>query len=269
MQQPFPRIIELYRYPFKGLTPERLDRAQLSAGQGVPLDRRFALAHGDTAFNPEQPEHFSKTHYLMLMKNERLAALRSEYDAESGVLYLYEKDEDDDEVLAISGDLNSVAGRHSLETFFQEYLGEEIRGLPKIVQASDKPENEGHMFSDVPNRVVSIINLASLRELEQAMGTSNIDPLRFRANIYVDGLPAWEEHEWSGQRFQLGGVHFRGLKPTQRCAATNVNPKTAERDLSIPSALVKNFGHPNLGLYAEVLNEGEIKVGDMLFPPRD
>ncbi len=49
-----------------------------------------------------------------------------------------------------------------------------------------------------------------------------------------------------------------------RCAATEVNPTTAERDLDIPAALQRNFGHNLMGIYAEVMAGGDIAIGDGL-----
>ena len=49
-----------------------------------------------------------------------------------------------------------------------------------------------------------------------------------------------------------------------RCAATQVNPVTAKRDLDIVAALERAFGHINMGVYAEVVAGGEITVGDAL-----
>ena len=47
-----------------------------------------------------------------------------------------------------------------------------------------------------------------------------------------------------------------------RCAATNVDPETGIRDLSIPDTLMRRFGRMECGVYGEVVNAGEIAVGD-------
>ena len=94
-----------------------------------------------------------------------------------------------------------------------------------------------------------------------------IDPLRFRANVYFDGEAAWCEHDWIGAEIALGAARLRVVSPITRCAATQVNPATAARDLDVPKALDRNFGHINMGIYAEVISAGEVALGDPLLAP--
>ncbi|AMU10867.1 hypothetical protein A2T82_31545 [Burkholderia cenocepacia] len=110
---------------------------------------------------------------------------------------------------------------------------------------------------------VSLINLASLREVESAMG-QKLDPLRFRANIYFDGGEPWEEFDWMDKEIRLGTAAGRVCFRTRRCPATDVNLKTAERDTKIPQFLRKNFGHGDLGVYAEICTGGKIASGDWI-----
>jgi len=110
---------------------------------------------------------------------------------------------------------------------------------------------------------VSFINLASVRALEEAIGEP-VDPLRFRANVYVDGLPAFDESFWLDRSFTIGGAEFRGVLPTKRCAATEVNPVTARRDLPIPRLLMQHFGHSIMGMYATTVAGGRVARGDQL-----
>ncbi len=47
-----------------------------------------------------------------------------------------------------------------------------------------------------------------------------------------------------------------------RCAATQVNPDTAERDCNVPKELQQAFGHADLGVYAEIESGGLVRIGD-------
>jgi len=114
----------------------------------------------------------------------------------------------------------------------------------------------------VARKVVSIINLASVAALAEQMGAA-IDPLRFRANVYLDGWPALSELDLVGAEIAIGaGARLKIVKRIVRCAATNVDPDTGARDLAIPDALQRAYGHADCGIYGEVVTPGEIVVGD-------
>jgi uncharacterized protein YcbX len=119
------------------------------------------------------------------------------------------------------------------------------------------------MFSDYRANVISIISLASVRALEQAMGKP-IDPLRFRANFYVEGLEPWAEFDWLGQTVSLGEARLEVISRIVRCAATNVEPGTGKRDMNIPKALHSAFDHVDMGIYLAVKEGGRVERGDRL-----
>src|SRR5690606_25248736 len=75
-------VVRICRYPVKGLSAEDLPGADLDAGKAIPHDRRFALARPGTEFDPANPEWMPKTRFLMLMRDEELAQLRSRFDAQ-------------------------------------------------------------------------------------------------------------------------------------------------------------------------------------------
>jgi hypothetical protein len=244
------RVQGIYRYPVKGLSPESLDRTQLAVGAVIPLDRAYAIENGPSGFDPSSPAYLPKQRFLMLMRNERLARLRARLDEASHVLTLSEGGRE-----VARGDLRTPEGRAAIEAFLRRFCAGELRGPPRILHA------DGHSFSDVAARVVSIINLASVVAIEDAIGAP-VHPLRFRGNLYVAGWPAWHEFELVGRELAVGHARLRVLKRIERCAATNVNPVTGVRDLTIPRTLLQTFGHTDCGVYAEVIGAGEIAVGD-------
>lgn len=246
------QISRIYRYPVKGLSAEALTRVSVAPGEGLPLDRRFAIAHGATAFDAAAPAWMPKHNFLMLAKNERLAKLETGFDGATNVLTVKRGGKK-----VASGDLTTPTGRALIEQFFGAYLEGETRGSPKVVEAP------GHMFSDTARKVVSIIGLASVADVER-VARQPVDPLRFRANIYFDGGKPWQEFDWLDREIAIGDVRLKVHKRIDRCAATTVNPATAERDLQIPRLLQHGFGHIDCGVYAEILNAGEIAQGDAL-----
>jgi uncharacterized protein YcbX len=243
------KIQSIYRYPVKGLSPEPLPRIALTPGQTIPGDRLYAIENGPSGFDPASPGYLSKTHFLMLMKNERLASLRTTFDQVSHVLTIMYGSRE------VSADLRTAEGRAAVETFFAAYCADELRGRPKILHA------DGHSFSDVARKVVSIINLASVRAVE-TMVDAPVNPLRFRGNVYVTGWPAWSELDLVDKTLSLGDARLKVVKRIVRCAATNVDPDTGLRDLELPKSLLRTLGHADCGVYAEVIEGGEIAAGD-------
>ena len=117
------------------------------------------------------------------------------------------------------------------------------------------------MVSTALMNAVSIVNLASVRAFAERIGAP-VDPLRFRANIYVDGWPPFSELELGDGEVTIGAVRLKVTMRTKRCAATEVNPVTARRDIPVPRLLVRTYGHPDMGVYADVLTDGTVRPGD-------
>lgn len=250
-----PRVVALYRYPVKGLTPERLDSIALALGETVPGDRAWAIENGPGRFNPDEPRHLPKINFLMLMRNERLATLETHFDDDEQTLTIRR-----DGKQVARGQLSTKLGRSMIEQFLAAYMKSDLRGAPHIVSSP------GHSFSDVAKKCVHIVNLASVRELERASGRK-IDPLRFRPNIIVDGLEPWAEFAVVGKRMAIGPVAVDVDKRTERCDATNVDPATGTRDMSIPALLRRTWGHSDFGIYASVCEAGVVSTGDRLTIP--
>ena len=267
MPDAHPTIVDLHRYPVKGLSSQPSERFAVTAAAGLADDRRFALALGTTVFDPENPRPLEKGFFLMLRRNEALAALSTRYDGEAGTLSVSAPGHGAS-LDASSGapvgdlvaDLGTPDGRAAVERFFNSYVGEASGGGIRIVEAA------GHKFTDVSHlspammKAVSVVNLASVRDLARRTGLA-IDPLRFRANIHLEGLPAWAEMDWLDDGVAIGSARFRCVRLTQRCGAIDVDPATGARDMNLTKALVSLYGHPYCGVYLEVVADGAFDVG--------
>lgn len=248
------RIGALYRYPVKGLSPERLDKAELRRGAYFPGDRVYAIENGPSGFDLGAPVHQSKIKFLMLMRNEALARLSTRYDDATRTLIVEEGGRE-----VVRADLATREGRLALEAFMRRFVPKELRGAPKVLEAP-----EGFRFTDSRSGFVSLINRASVQAMEDMVG-SPVDPLRFRGNLLVDGLGPWAEFDLVGHVLETSaGVRLKPIKRIQRCAATNVDPQSAIRDLDIPRTLMERLGHMDCGIYAEVLTGGTLAEGDRL-----
>ena len=226
----------------------------LETGQTLPADRRYAIENGPSGFDPADPKWMSKVYFLMLQRDEWLAGLHTHFDDAGGVLSISQNG-----AIAAQGNLETAEGRAAIEQFFATNFAGEIRGRPKVLSS------QGHSFSDVARKVVSIINLGSLRAIENLVGQP-VHPLRFRANLYVEGWPAWHEFDLLDRTLVIGDARMKVVKRIKRCAAINVDPETATRDLNIPQALMRRLDHADCGIYAEVIEGGEIGLDDTIAP---
>nr|MDT0663950.1 MOSC domain-containing protein [Micromonospora sp. DSM 115978] len=261
-----PRIARLYRYPVKGLSPQPLASLDLVTGQGVPYDRIFALARPTTEFDEAEPKALPKQKFFMLQRDEVLARIRTSYDERSGRLHLAyggPRVGDSDTVNELTADLADAADRARVESFVAAVLAlGPDDGAPRLVAALG-----AHRFTDAGAasaefmQAVSVVNLATVRELGDRIGVA-LDPLRFRANIYLDGIEPWAELDWIGRTIGLGAASAQVLSRTPRCAATAVNPTTGERDVKMLKELASNYGHTDCGCYVSVRTDGAVSPGD-------
>jgi uncharacterized protein YcbX len=245
------RLARLHRYPVKGLAGEALERIAVAAGDGLPGDRRFAIVTGRTAFDDAHPRWLRKESFVMLMRDgdETLARLRCAYEDDGAILIATPPAE-----IPRRLDLRTAAGRAEATQLVNALLGRRSDGPVRVVAAG------ALSLTDIPQNGLSIINLASVDDLARRLGRP-VDPLRFRANCYLDGVPAWAEREWIGRTVRIGDVELKLVAHIRRCNATQVDPTTATRDLDTVRLLKTHYGHVDLGLYADVTRAGTLRVG--------
>jgi hypothetical protein len=246
------KIERLYRYPIKGLTGQRLDAVTISKDGPMPYDRVFAIAHGATDFDDQAPRFLRKQNFLVLMQNPEMAAIKVTYFTEPGQVTMRFPDGE-----SFSGNLYKSSDRCRAESMIAGHVGERSRGgPPRIVYA------DAHRFFDNEKRFLSIINLESVNALSAAVG-EYLDPLRFRANVYVSGLAAWSEADLVGKRLRCGSSGLHVAEATTRCSATSVNPVTANVDINVPYSLRKHYGTLAIGVYATVEEAGRLATEDV------
>ncbi|MEM6460566.1 MAG: MOSC domain-containing protein [Pseudomonadota bacterium] len=251
------RVAELYTYPIKGMSARPLETVELQAHHGFPADRLFGFAKANGGFDPQNPKPLPKTSFVVLMEHARLAGLKTDFDAPSGTLSV------DFEGQTLRFELSEDIGKDQASHFLSGLLGLPAQEQPQFVEGSPHRFTDVSVVSETMMNAVSLINLDSVEDLADRIGEP-VDPMRFRANIYFRGWPAMSELDLVGQRLRIGPVVMKVLLRTQRCAATEVNPQTAERDLRIPFLLRKHYGHFDMGIYAEVVQGGRIEPGDRI-----
>jgi uncharacterized protein YcbX len=247
-------VASIYRYPVKGLTPEAMGEVRLEAGAYFPGDRNYAIEVGPSGFDPAAPKHISKQKFTVLARFPSLARVKTRLDDATGRFHV-----GDASGFGVETELATAEGRAVLERFLQAFLGEAASGKLRVLESPP-----GYRFMDHPHGYISVMNLASVRAVEQALGVA-VDPLRFRANVYVDGLKPWVEDEWlAGARIALGEARLTVFKPIVRCVATDVDLTSGERDIDMVGMLREHFGRDTLGTYFAIAKSGMVKVGDTL-----
>ena len=255
------KIKNIIRYPIKGLSAENLKNITLEKNQVLPGDREFAFSRSNVIYDENNPVYLRKTNFLALVKEEKLAKLETKFDPSSREIIIKLGNQIVvNEILCYQKNISKV------ETFFQNYLNLGLDNKPKLVQGIKIPDNNNltHSFSDIPDKAVSIINLNTLNELEKKLD-KKITPSRFRANFLIENGKPWQEFDWIGKKISVGECILEVFKRTQRCAATNVNPENAIRDINIPNEINTHYGHLDLGVYARVIKGGLVSVSDQLY----
>ena len=248
-------ICALNTFPVKGMSVQTHESIQVSAGENFPFDRSWAIEAGARKFDVAAPAYLPKTAFAQLMSHEKIAGLATNMDVSGGnPVFIISRDGKQ----VARGDLSTPVGRQIIEQFMAAYMKDELRGSPRVVHA------DGHHFTDVPAKFISILNLASVREVERVVGKP-LDPLRFRANIHIDGAEPWAEFGWLSKTLQVDGTPaFRVAERIQRCAATSVNPQTAERDMNLPRTLMSAFQYDDCGIYVSATADRVLNVGQQI-----
>ncbi|MDA0764282.1 MAG: MOSC domain-containing protein [Proteobacteria bacterium] len=226
----------------------------------IPGDREFALARHDVEYNYKEPVYLRKINFLALVKDEKLAKLQTKFNPKTMHLLIAL-----DKEILIDNFLSDSKSINEIEIFFQEYLNLPINEKPNLVQGFEVEKNNWltHSFSDIPDKAISIINMATVIDLE-AKTKKKIDAIRFRGNFIIEGGSAWEEFNWIGKKVKIGNSILEIFKKTQRCAATTVNPDTGIRDINVPKEISSHYGHVDLGVYAKVIKSGSVSLLDKI-----
>jgi uncharacterized protein YcbX len=247
------RIASIHRYPVKSLAGERLGALALAPGRGLLDDRRYAFVPAPPGAVPPVPGWRPKTSCVALVRYTGPARLAARYDDASGMLALSAAG-----IEIACGRPENEADRARLEAAAARELDAEVGGGVALVGAG-----KDTMLTDVNAPFVSLVNLASVGALAAAIGVP-LDPLRFRANFYFEGAPAWAERGWVGKELRLGTARFEIAQPIRRCAAIEVDPATATRRAALLRELADGFGHVEMGVYARVFTGGTAAPGEAL-----
>lgn len=246
------RVSHLWRHPIKGHGVEAVAGTTLEAGQTMPWDRVWAIAHDGARIDRTNRDWASCSNFSRGARTPELMAIRASLDESLGEVTLSHPERPQ-----IVVDPDDPADAAALIAWLLP-LSDPSRALPAFVA---RAENRGMTDSDFPS--VAILNASSLRALSQRVGK----PLameRFRGNIWIEGLAPWQEFEWIGRDLRIGEAILSVRERITRCLATAANPDTGRRDADTLGALEAGWGHRDFGVYAEVIEGGAVTVGDLV-----
>lgn len=236
----------LWRHPIKGHGREAMHSVELTEGQTIPWDRRWAVAHEMTQSDGQNWAPCAN--YSRGSKVPGLMAINTTSDQAAGTVTLTHPDRPD---LTFDPDGDPQAFLDWVRPIMPANRAQSV-GLHRVPDRG---------MTDTDYASVSLINLASNDDLGAHM-EAEISPLRWRCNIHFDGVPAWEELSWTGKTLTLGTAQLRVKEPIVRCMATTANPATGQRDLDTLGALDQHWNHQYFGIYAVVTRSGRIALDD-------
>lgn len=282
-------VKEIWRYPVKSMRGERLNDTMLGKG-GIPYDRGWAV-RDETDKTIRGAKHFAgllncSARYLMetpadpVPKAEialsdgrrinsddsKVHAALSEVVGRAVTLWPLQPRENDEHyrsapVSDIEAHLRKIFG---LEP--QEPLPDLSTFPPEVLQEiSVYASPRGTYFDAFP---VNVLTEASLRYMKSLLPESDIDVRRFRPNFLIadDSAPAAPvEFDWVGRTVKMGGASIAAVMRCPRCIMTTRAQEGVDAALARDSAIMRTLVREtaqNLSIYATVVREGRVAVGD-------
>ena len=245
------RVAALWRHPIKSHGREALQSVALAAGRPFPWDRSWAVVH-DAAADDASQGWIPCQNFMIGTRTPGLAGIWARLDPDAGRITLSH---------AELGEINFSPDDAADQVRFLDWvmpLCPETRARPAAVVALP---DRGWTDTDYPS--VTLMNTASHRAVEERLGRP-LEKERWRGNIWFDGRTAFEELDWIGKRLRVGTAILEVREPVKRCLHTAANPRTGARDADTLGALDAGWGHRNFGIYAQVVQDGAVALGDEL-----
>jgi uncharacterized protein YcbX len=255
-----PQVVDLYRHPVKSFTPERLDELRVADGK-ITGDRVLGFRFADQGA-PDDWSWRRKHNFVALANTPGIAELELSFNEQSRLLSLKYHGE-----IFAEGSIDSIEDRADLSEAVGEFATaldvNPLVGHPERVPLNLIGDGKQGLFHDSVDGGVTLYSTESLAALSSHMN-ADLDGRRFRANVVVDGVEAWQELSWSGL-VTIGASEYEVVKAVTRCLATHANPVNGERDQDVMKSLIAANGldEPIFAVRLSPLDEkAVIRVGD-------
>ena len=246
--------------PVKSISFQSIKSCEILKNIGIVGDRIFAFSKGldlnqAQLFEKKLEERRGKWNKILTLKN---SPSLNKYN------FLFDNDK-----LILTQNNNEILTINIDETGEYELLSNKILELESSLQ---KPiylmKNKDIPFFDtsisnktILNHSISLINTKSVEDFQNKTN-QEIETQRFRGNIFVDGVDAWEERNWIGKIIKINDISFKVEKNIPRCVAINLKPNTDDNSLNLLQSLKKTYNHFDMGVYLTALDDGSINIGD-------
>ena len=254
-------VVSLWRYPVKGFTPEACERLTVLEEGRVAGDRALAFRFADSGL--PDTAWSRKQGFAVLVNAPGLACLEARFDAATRRLTISLNGE------TLADESLDDAGRKRLAAAVQRFtLGLEDNPLadhPERLPLTLIGDGVTPRYQDSEKGEITLHSRASVADVATALDDPSLDEARFRSNITIEGVAAWEEQAWIDRRLRIGDVEFDVTRPKTRCLATHANPLTGQRDLPVMQTLVRAFDQAQPTFAVALLTRGragDIRVGD-------
>jgi len=246
--------------PVKSISFQSIKSCEIRKNIGIVGDRIFAFSKGldlnqAQLFEKKLEERRGKWNKILTLKN---SPSLNKYN------FLFDNDK-----LTLTQNNNEILTINIDDTSEYELLSNKILELESSLQ---KPiylmKNKDIPFFDtsisnktILNHSISLINTKSVEDFQNKTN-QEIETQRFRGNIFVDGVDAWEERNWIGKIIKINDISFKVEKNIPRCVAINLKPNTDDNSLNLLQSLKKTYNHFDMGVYLTALDDGPINIGD-------
>ncbi|SFR96967.1 MOSC domain-containing protein [Yoonia litorea] len=244
------RVAALWRHPIKSHGREALSEVTLTTGQTMPWDRHWAVMHDAAQVDHDNPAWAICRNFMIGAATPGLAGIWAELDEGTGTVTL------------THADLVSHVFQPDNPDDWPGFL---MWVLPLCPADKRQPKGiykvAGRGITDTPEPTISIMNTASHTAVAAQVGQP-LEQERWRGNIWLDDLSAWDEFDWIGKTIRIGEAELSVTEPIQRCMHTTANPHTGQRDADTLGALRSGWDNQNFGVYAVVAKTGKIAMND-------
>ena len=274
-------VSSVRRYPVKSMLGEALDEARVLRG-GVVGDRAYALLDEESTkvVSVKRPKRWARMFELTATTDDHG---RVEVAFPNGPSLGIDDPELPVRLSEFFGRQVSIATTPPPDATFDEVWLRELKGQaePYFGQAS-RPEDGEEMIDGGAAMslhgnffnfgTVHVVTTGTTRRLAELAPASRFDPHRFRPNLVVETDDVgFVETDWQGRTLAIGDVRLAVTFTVPRCVMTVLEQGDLPADRDVLRTITEHNSHdvlatgtsyPCVGVYADVVEEGHVRVGD-------